>query len=247
MTDISIIAEQVRWAGFSFVPAGQFRALLKPTALAEWPSFAESWENLGVDTYMADGGRYRRRRFAAFAVSSEGIVRKAHQPHYQSRDYNLLNGGIERWFEPVTEAIAIHPVTLGLLNAGRKIFDALTPARDRPEAWHVELHQFRIEADAGQVGQPTPEGLHRDGVDWVLVVLVNRNNVERGVTSIYGLDHTHLGDFTLTDPMDAVFLQDSRVFHGVTAIRPLDPQGVARRDVVVITFRSAPLHLPGPV
>ena len=105
------------------------------------------------------------RGFAAFAVSSDGIVRKAHQPHYQSRDYNLLNGGIERWFEPVTEAVAAHPVTLGLLYAGRKVFDALTPASDRPQAWHVELHQFRIEAHAGQIGQPTPEGVHRDGVD----------------------------------------------------------------------------------
>ena len=53
----------------------------------------------------------------------------------------------------------------------------------------MELHQFRIEARAGQIGQPTPEGLHRDGVDWVLVVLVDRRNVESGVTSIYDLDH----------------------------------------------------------
>ena len=68
--DISVIVEEVRLAGFRFAPAEQFRALLTPTALAEWPSFAASWEDLGVDTYMADGGRYRRRRFAAFAVSS---------------------------------------------------------------------------------------------------------------------------------------------------------------------------------
>jgi hypothetical protein len=186
---------------------------------------------------MADGGRYRRRRFATFAVSADDVVRQAHQPHYQSRDYNPLNGGIERWFGPVTAAVAAHPITLGLLDAGRQMFDALTPTPDRPKAWHVELHQFRIEASAGHTGQPTPEGLHRDGVDWVLVVLVNRTNVESGVTSIYR-DHSHLGDFTLTDPLDAVFLQDNRVFHGVTAIRALKHNQVARRDVVVITFRA---------
>ncbi|WOJ90408.1 2OG-Fe dioxygenase family protein [Methylocapsa polymorpha] len=244
--DISAIVEEVRSAGFSFAPAAQIRALLTPAALAEWPSFAASWDDLGVDTYMADGGRYRRRRFAAFAVSAEGVVRKAHQPHYQSRDYNPLNGGIERWFGPVTEAVAAHPVTLGLLDVGRRAFDALTPTPDRPQAWHVELHQFRIEALAGQIGQPTPEGLHRDGVDWVLVVLVDRKNVESGVTSIYDLDHRHLGDFTLVDPLDSVFLQDNRVFHGVTAIRALEPDLVARRDVAVITFRAEPLRLPSP-
>ena len=222
-------------AGFRFAPAEQFRALLTPAALAEWPSFAASWEDLGVDTYMADGGRYRRRRFVAFAVlPPTALSARRTSRIIKSRDYNLLNGGIERWFEPVTEAVAAHPVTLGLLYAGRKVFDALTPASDRPQAWHVGLHQFpRIEAHAGQIGQPTPEGLHRDGVDWVLVMLVNRKNVERGVTTIYGLDHSHLGDFTLTDPLDAVFLQDNRVFHGVTAIRALEPNQVARRDVAV--------------
>jgi hypothetical protein len=244
--DISVIAEAIRTAGFGFAPAARFRALLPPAALAEWPSFAAFWEDLGVDSYMADGGRYRRRRFAAFAVSAKGVVRKAHQPHYQSRDYNLLNGGIERWFEPVTAAVAAHPVTCSLLAAGRKVFDALAPGPDRAQAWHVELHQFRIEARAGQIGEPTPEGVHRDGVDFVLVALVSRKNVASGVTSIYGLDRRHLGDFTLTDPLDAVFLQDSRVFHGVTAIDALEPNHLAHRDVAVITFCAAPPRLPGP-
>ena len=55
---------------------------------------------------MADGGRYRKRRHAVFAVTASGIARQPAQPHYQSRDYNTLNGGIERWFEPVTEQAA---------------------------------------------------------------------------------------------------------------------------------------------
>ena len=56
---------------------------------------------------MADGGRYRKRRHAAFgARAGEPIHRKPHQPHYQSRDYNPLNGGIARWFDPVLPEIA---------------------------------------------------------------------------------------------------------------------------------------------
>src|SRR5262245_61173659 len=69
----------------------------------DWQRFAKSWSDLGMDTYMADGGRYRRRRFGAFAVSDSAITRKPNQPHYQSRDYNPLNGGIARWFEPIVE------------------------------------------------------------------------------------------------------------------------------------------------
>ena len=37
-----------------------------------------------------------------WAAGKQGpIARGAHQPHYQTLDYNTLNGGIERWFEPI--------------------------------------------------------------------------------------------------------------------------------------------------
>lgn len=92
------IRETVAERGFSFVAADDMRAPLEAAGLRDWEGFGASWDDLGLDTYMADGGRYRRRRHAAFALSADGIRRKPHQPHYQSRDYNPLNGGLERWF-----------------------------------------------------------------------------------------------------------------------------------------------------
>ena len=88
--------------GFALSARAGDAALLEQAGLADWDSFAASWDDLGVDTFMADGGRYRRRRFRGVSrARPKAIVRKPHQPHYQSRDYNPLNGGIERWFEPV--------------------------------------------------------------------------------------------------------------------------------------------------
>jgi len=86
---------------------------------------------------------------------------------------------------------------------------------------------------------PTPEGLHRDGVDWVLVLLVARENIAEGVTTIYGTNKNALGNFTLTAPLDAALVDDSRVYHGVTAVEPIDPTKPAYRDVLVVTFRRA--------
>ncbi|HJU17392.1 MAG TPA: 2OG-Fe dioxygenase family protein [Stellaceae bacterium] len=223
--------------GFAFVRAPRMRSWLAGAGFADWPSFAASWNDLGVDSYMADGGRYRRRRFAAFRASPLGIARKPHQPHYQSRDYNPLNGGVERWFEPIADRIAENPALGAIMTTAHALFDALTPAELRPEAWHVELHQFRIEAQPGQEGRPTPEGMHRDGVDWVLVLMVRRENVESGETTIYDLARHPLGSFILTEPLDAAWVDDSRVYHGVTPVRPLDPARPAYRDVLVLTFR----------
>jgi hypothetical protein len=235
--ELAVIAAAVGARGFAFVEAPDMAALLEPAGLRNWPRFAASWNDLGVDTYMADGGRYRRRRFGVFRAASDGIARKPHQPHYQSRDYNPLNGGIERWFEPVTEAIAGHPAMIAILGACHRLFDRLTPAAVRPAAWHVEVHQFRIEARSGEAGRPTPEGLHRDGVDWVLVLMVRRENIASGETTIYDLHKRPLGSFTLTQPLDAAWVDDGRVYHGVTAVTPIEPGLPAYRDVLVVTFR----------
>ena len=236
-TELTALAEPIARDGFAFVQAPEMRALLQQAGLRDWESFAASWQDLGVDAYMADGGRYRRRRFACFRAGRQGIARKPHQPHYQSRDYNPLNGGIERWFEPVTEGTGRNPALGAILDTCHRLFDRLTPAAVRPESWHVELHQFRIEARSGEEGRPTPEGLHRDGVDWVLVLMVRRDNVESGETTIYDLTERPLGSFTLTAPLDAALVDDSRVYHGVTPVRPIDPACPAYRDVLVVTFR----------
>jgi hypothetical protein len=231
------IASLVARSGFAFVRAPEMRGVLDEAGLADWGGFAASWDDLGVDMYMADGGRYRRRRFAVFRAVAEGIIRKPHQPHYQSRDYNPLNGDIERWFEPVTDAIGRHPALSAILATCYRLFHGLTPPATRPAAWHVEIHQFRIEANGAEAGQPTPEGMHRDGVDWVLVLLVDRVNIASGETTIADQRRRPLGSFTLTDPLDAAMTDDNRVYHGVTPVTPLDPAKPGHRDVLVVTFR----------
>ena len=221
--------------GYAHVAAPAMGALLGPTALAAWGDFAVTWEDLGPDLYMADGGRYRRRRHAAFRMMDGIVARKPHQPHFQSRDYNPLNGGVQRWFEPVGAVAEASPVTAAVLGLCADAF----PPFPGGAAWHVEFHQFRIEAKMDELGHPTPEGLHRDGVDWAFVMLVARRNVAEGVTQIGTPDGVEVGRFALTEPTDAVFLDDHRILHGVTPIHPLDPGQPAFRDVLVVTLAQA--------
>jgi hypothetical protein len=225
--------------GFVFVRGATMREILAASGpLEDWPSFAESWNHLEVDTYMADGGRYRRRRHAAYGATLDNDIRRQpHQPHIQAREYNPLHGGIARWFEPVTPVIGESATMRTILECCRSLFGGLAPAT---HAWHIEAHQFRIEARTGEEGKPTPEGLHRDGVDYVLVLLINRRNIKSGVTDIHALDGRPLGHFTLTDPFDAALVDDRRVAHGVTPVEPIDPALPASRDVLVVTFAARP-------
>ncbi len=222
--------------GYAFVPGTAMREMLaREGRLDDWDGFADSWTRLEIDRYMADGGRYRRRRHATFESAADGSIgRSPHQAHVQSLDYNPLNGGVSRWFEPIEPAITRGTTMKAILAFCHTLFDRL--AGGAP-SWHVEAHQFRIEARPGEQGRPTPEGLHRDGVDYVLVLLISRRNIASGVTTIHGLDGGMLGRFTLTNPFDAAIVDDSRVAHGVTPVEPIDPAAPAYRDVLVVTFR----------
>ena len=239
LQNASGIRASVERAGYAFVEASDMRtAFARFGTLADWPAFAESWNDLEVDTYMGDGGRYRKRRFGVYEAERQGaIVRGAHQPHYQGLSYNNLNGGIERWFKPVTDEIGDGASMRTILEYCRALFGRLAPDAAK---WHIEVHQFRIEAKTGEQGKPTPEGMHRDGVDYVLVLLINRRNIASGTTTVHDLDKRALGSFTLTDPLDAALVDDARCYHGVTPVEPENPALPAYRDVLVVTFKKKP-------
>jgi hypothetical protein len=229
--------QALRREGYAFLEAAEARALAEGRgSLVDWNEFAASWNDLYLDPHMADGGRYRRRRHAVFTLGADGALRREpHQPHWQGVEYNPLNGGVERWFEPVTDDAGSSASLRSLLALCGAVFGRLAP---QAAAWRVEMHQFRIEARPGEAGHPTPEGPHRDGVDYVLVLLITRRNIEQGTTVVYDLQRRELGSFTLTRPFDAAFVEDARVYHGVTAVTPLDPEQAAYRDVLVLTFRA---------
>jgi len=196
-----------------FAHSTQMRRLLDAQGdLSDWAAFADSWNDLGMDTYMADHGRYRRRRHAVFTATEQTIERLPHQAHFQTLDYNVLNGGIERWFEPIVDAQANSRSLKTILSLCRDLFSGLAP---HVRQWKIEVHQFRIEASVDAPGLPTPEGMHRDGVDYVLVLLIKRSNIASGTTVIGSLDASLSSSFTFIVAFDAALVDDARVYHRV--------------------------------
>jgi len=227
---------EVAARGFARMPGASLEARLGlgPAALEE---FARSWERLETDRFMADGGRYRRRRHANFSARAgvPGHLRGPHRAHFQAVVHNSLNGGVERWFAPDEEAVGEGPVLHALLDLSRAVADGWITGAD----CIVEMHQFRIEAAAGAPGFPTPEGVHHDGVDHVLIGMVARTNLAGGETLITDDAGAELARFTLLDRLDTAFIDDRRVMHGVTPVQPVDPALPSCRDVLVITWKRA--------
>ena len=64
-----------------------------------------------------------------------------------------------------------------------------------------------------------------------MVLMVRRENVASGETTIDDLVRRPLGSFTLTAPLDSALVDDSRVYHGVTPVdaAPSRAPGLPRR------------------
>lgn len=206
---------------------------LSDSVHTRWSDFASSWDDLPSDDHMADGGHYRQRRYAAFRLAGNELARQPHRAHFQERDFNPLNGGVERWFAPMTDSIAVSSAFTEILRGMAR----LVAVRDaRAANWAVEAHQFRIVADDEHPGLPTPEGIHRDGRDWVLILLVGSTNISGGDTSIEDAHGHPLACHRLAASGEALLLDDRRTRHGTSAIQPAIAGRPARRDTLVVTF-----------
>jgi len=189
------------------------------------------WNDLQPDRYLKDGGSYRKRRHSCFVAGSDDLVQVPHRPHWQSLEYNALHGGMLRWFEPVEPAVVASTAWQKLLTALAQTCSAVKG----DQLWYVEAHQFRIDTADG-IGRPTPEGAHRDGVDFVAVLLVERNGISGGETRVFEANGPDGQRFTLTQPWTLMLLDDTRVIHESTPIQPLQDYGY--RDTLVLTYRA---------
>ena len=218
--------------GYAILAADAVGALTG-VATAALDVLVPSWDDLAQDDYLKDGGRYRKRRHSCF-IAEDGALRQVpHRRHWQPVDYNALHGGMDRWFAPIEPATIANPAWAPLLLG---IAGACSRRMPVPR-WHIEAHQFRIDTSDG-LGRPTPEGAHRDGVDFVAVLLVGRHAIKGGETRIFDFDGPHGLRFTLDQPWSMMLLEDARIIHESTPIQPLDEAG-GHRDTLVLTFRAS--------
>jgi hypothetical protein len=238
LTPLAGLAEQLLVQGWAVLEAAALCELagVDLPALAAWQSH---WSELPPDVHLRDGGHYRRRRHGCFQVSVSGVTASPHRPHWQPVAYNALHGGFQRWFEPLPASLSQDPAWLRLLQGLAGVADRLRG----PRPWFVEAHPFRIDT-AGGIGRPTPEGAHRDGVDLVVVVFVDRHQVKGGETRVFDAVGPQGVRFTLTQPFSALLLDDERVIHETTPIQPLDPAALGWRDTLVLTFRQGGFQGP---
>ena len=240
--DAAALPQALTDLGHAVLAPEAFRALIDIDAAALM-ALVPSWSDLPPDAFLRDGGRYRRRRHSCFIVEDARVQRVPHRPHWQPLEYNALHGGLERMFEPMSSEVTEQPAWAAVLRG----LSAVCSQIQGSQPWFVEAHQFRIDTTDG-IGRPTPEGAHRDGVDFVVVALVDRRGVKGGETRVFDANGPTGIRFTMTEPWTLLMLDDARVIHETTPIQPLQAgQLDGHRDTLVLTFRRGGFQGPGGV
>lgn len=196
--------------------------------------FRQSWDGLLADPYLRDGGEYRYRRYSVFQWKSNSLKILPHEPHYQSSHYNHVHGGINRHFREWLPTTLNNPVLKEIIRWTVAQFSASPSA-----LWRIQAHQFRIIASEAELGKPTPEGVHKDGAEYILIMMMDRQNISGGVSRVYDNEMCPLAEGTLEQAGDLMLVNDHAVYHGVTEISPANPAQPAWRDVLVLTFHKA--------
>ncbi len=223
--------------GFALLPPAAAAAALQ-LDLGGLDRLRDSWDRLPRDAYLRDGGHYRARRHSCFVHALPAALESvAHRAHWQPTAYNALHGGLLRWFEPMESSVTSAPAWRQLVLSLGNVFAQLQPV----QRWYVEAHQFRIDTTGG-IGRPTPEGAHRDGVDYVAVLLAGRRAVRGGETRVFEAHGSRGVRFTMEEPWTLLLLDDARVIHETTPIQPDGACGV--RDTLVLTWRARGFQEP---
>lgn len=204
-----------------------------------------TWERLEPDKYLADGGGYRWRGYGKYTIGRSGSIVDFSTPesYFQQKLVNSFAGGVHRSFAPLEATVAKNDFLQALILHSGWQFSAVTGHASTE--WAVDVHQVRIVGTATRAGLPAPEGIHRDGLDFLSVHLVNRMNTRGGSTVVYTPDGVPLARLELASPLDSFYADDSRVLHYTEPIVPAG-NGQAVRDALLLGFRRVAFDATTP-
>lgn len=198
-----------------------------------WREFAGSWNNLCLDALKQDKGRYRLRRCLEWEVHSG--LREPRRPAYRPQTllppYRPPGSAPERPGEPVEEHVVSNAFFTGLMRWALGVFEQLEGQRN----WRVQVFQKRTVATPRWVAPPSRDA-GRQGVTYLLAMLIKRTNARGGETTFYDRTGAELGRMMMLHPMDCLLAHDEQVLHGVTPLLADSQKENACSDVMIARF-----------
>jgi len=198
---------------------------------------ANSFDHLGEDQYIKSDFKYRQRKYGYCEINAKNEIKNwvEKKKFFQSSKYNNYLGDIDRDYSMMNDDV-------------KNFIESLIPkvCNLAPHIWRndcpIHAHQYRLIGGNDFQGKPTPEGIHKDGYFFHVMLCFNTENLSGGITTL--LDATDTKNITNNKIIfegqlqkgDLMIFNDESLFHYTSAITPKLPHREAKRDMLVISF-----------
>ena len=187
--------------------------------LKKLTDFTKSYDNLVIENgRIIDGLPTRLRRYANFS-----ITRSENENHFQQNAKVQFKQYVN---DSRNKTRIFHTMESRFLNdiMLQTVFSSLTDLvwqlhNDAVEL-EMSIHQVRVLSYPNMSGDNAPEGIHQDGADVIVpVIVMNRSpHIKGAVSRTYSDDAKTLIDETIVQEGEFNFMQDRVLWHDVTKL-----------------------------
>ena len=195
--------------------------------------FKKSFDNLPNDSYRKDHTRRRLyRNYFIENFNNDFIITPTYKNTFTQKVPDSRNK--KRVFELIPEPMS--PFLINFL----KMSSNLVNMNHLFKNISVDVHQVRQVCYPNITSHNSAEGIHQDGADYIISACVlNRYNVEGGISSIYDSDIKLLDKYLLKEN-DFIFQDDKKLYHYVTPIQYTESDSIlsqGHRDIIGIDVK----------
>lgn len=201
--------------------------------------FTKSYDNLVVEQgRVIKGLPTRLRRYANFTITKAKYENLFQQNEKTEFKQDVSDERKEtRIFHPMEKHLLEDEIIKTMLS---NMTDMVWEIHPDVIELEMSLHQVRILSYPTIIGDNAPEGIHQDGADVIVPVIVfNRSpHIKGGVSRIYDDDAKTLIDETIVKEGEFNFMQDRVLWHDVTKLILDSSEGnkIGYRDILGIDW-----------
>ena len=160
-----------------------------------------SFDNLQPDPY------YKEKRGRAYSLldikDTDNIKIVGDIDFYQSSSYNNYNGDIVRRYHNIDTSITNDKIFKFFVKTFKdQVQEATRKLSEGYNTDYIFVHQIRVYASEDSSVNPVPEGIHRDGYNFIGMCVVNRENIQGGISNVYDSDKNIALNKTITTRRD---------------------------------------------
>ena len=190
----------------------------------------KSFDFLPRDIYYPN---LRYRRYSLIDLNENKII--GNEVFNQDKNYNKYFDKNIRKYDNINPYLLNDYTFLNFLNLFKKNINLENNENDNliENINKIYVHQIRVRANNQNIN-PVPEGIHKDGFNFIFIACVNRFNIDGPYNEILDLNKNIVNKKILNENR-GIFLNDNKYYHNVTKFKKVNKYLKGYRDIFVLT------------